>query len=65
MAEAGYKYLISYKIARVAFELGWDYDVANSSLPSRPSVSAVQDGLGGLEGKEGLEAIVNYLNRSS
>jgi len=25
MAEAGYKGLISYKLARIAFELGWDF----------------------------------------
>lgn len=25
MAEAGYKQLISYKLARIAFDLGWDF----------------------------------------
>lgn len=25
MAEAGYKSLISYKLARIAFDLGWDF----------------------------------------
>lgn len=25
MAEAGYKQLISYKLALIAFELGWDF----------------------------------------
>lgn len=25
MAEAGYKKLISYKLARIAFDLGWDF----------------------------------------
>ena len=25
MAEAGYKSLISYKLAQIAFDLGWDF----------------------------------------
>jgi len=25
MAENGYKHLISYKLARIAFDLGWDF----------------------------------------
>ncbi len=25
MAEAGYKQLISYKLAQIAFDLGWDF----------------------------------------
>ena len=39
MAEAGYKQLISYKLAQIAFDLGWDF--VPKYYPKKEGIEAV------------------------
>ena len=67
MAEAGYKSLISYKLTRIAFDLGWDfvpkyYNRIEDSRQRDQIKQALRSHKQNIvEGKDGIEAVVNYL----